>query len=64
MAYTNNSLVAYTKISPNHSRQRTHAIEHISPHCVVGQCTAEELSDCFYKSSTQVSSNYGIDKNV
>lgn len=63
MGYTNSSMVAYTKLSPNHSGQRTHAIDRISPHCVVGQCTAEGLGDWFAKSSTQASSNYGIDKN-
>ena len=30
---------------------------------MVGQCTAEGLGDWFAKSSTQASSNYGIDKN-
>jgi hypothetical protein len=39
------------------------AIDRITPHCVVGQCTAEGLGDWFYKSSTQASSNYGIDKD-
>lgn len=63
MAYTNSSIVVYTKLSPNHSGQRTHAIDRITPHCVVGQCTAEGLGDWFYKSSTQASSNYGIDKD-
>lgn len=63
MAYTNSPLVAYTKLSPNHSGQRTHSIDRISPHCVVGQCTAEGLGDWFAASSTQASSNYGIDKN-
>ena len=63
MGYTNSSMVAYTKLSPNHSGQRTHSIDRISPHCVVGQCTAEGLGDWFYKSSTQASSNYGIDKD-
>ena len=63
MAYTNSPLVAYTKLSPNHSGQRTHSIDHISPHCVVGQCTAEGLGEWFEKTSTQASSNYGIDKN-
>lgn len=63
MAYTNSSLVAYTKISPNNSGQRNHSIDRITPHCVVGQCTAEGLGDWFAKSSTQASSNYGIDKN-
>ena len=63
MAYTNSNMVAYTKLSPNHSGQRTHGIDRITPHCVVGQCTAEGLGDWFAKSSTQASSNYGIDKN-
>lgn len=56
-------MVAYTKFSPNHSGQRTMAIDRITPHCVVGQCTAEGLGDWFAKSSTQASSNYGIDKD-
>ncbi len=63
MAYTNSSMVVYTKLSPNHSGQRTHSIDRISPHCVVGQCTAEGLGDWFARSSTQASSNYGIDKS-
>lgn len=63
MAFTNSSMVAYTKLSPNHSGQRTMAIDRITPHCVVGQCTAEGLGDWFAKSSTQASSNYGIDKD-
>ena len=63
MGYTNSPLTAYTKLSPNHSGQRTHVIDRITPHCVVGQCTAESLGDWFAKSSTQASSNYGIDKD-
>lgn len=51
------------KLSPNHSGQRTHSIDRITPHCVVGQCTAEEPGDWFAKSSTQASSNYSIDKD-
>ena len=53
MGYTNSPMVVYTKLSPNHSGQRTMAIDRITPHCVVGQCTAEGLGDWFYKSSTQ-----------
>lgn len=63
MAYTNSKLVAYTKLSPNHSGLRTHSIDRITPHCVVGQCTAEGLGDWFARTSTQASSNYGIDKD-
>lgn len=63
MAYTNSSMVVYTKLSPNHSGQRSHSIDRITPHCVVGQCTAEGLGEWFEKQSTQESSNYGIDKD-
>ena len=35
MAYTNSKMVVHTKLSPNHSGQRTHCIDRISPHCVV-----------------------------
>ena len=63
MAYTNSKMVVYTKLSPNHSGQRTHSIDRISPHCVVGQVTAESLGSLFAKSSYKASSNYGIDKN-
>ena len=61
--YTNSALVAYKQLSPNHSGQRTHSIDRITPHCVVGQCSAEELGDWFEKSSIEASSNYGIDKD-
>lgn len=60
---SNSPLVAYTQLSPNHSGQRKHTIDRISPHCVVGQCTAEALGAWFAKSSTQASSNYGIDRD-
>lgn len=60
MSYTNSSLVKYTCYSPNHSGQRTHSIDRITPHCVVGQVTIERLGDIFKPSSRQASSNYGI----
>ena len=60
MGYTNSPLVSYTKLSPNHSGQRTHAIDRITPHCVVGQCSVETLGNIFYPSSRQTSCNYGI----
>ncbi len=63
MAYTNSSMVVYTKLSPNHSGQRTHSIDRITPHCVVGQCTAEGLGEWFMNTGIEASSNYGIDKN-
>ena len=60
MAYTNSSLVSYTKLSPNHSGQRTHSIDRITPHCVVGQCSVETLGNIFLPTSRQASCNYGI----
>ena len=60
MAYTNSPLVSYTKLSPNHSGQRTHNIDRITPHCVVGQCSVETLGNIFLPASRQASSNYGI----
>jgi len=63
MGYTNSPLVVYTKLSPNHSGKRTHAIDRISPHCVVGQLTAESLGNVFASSSREASLNYGIDKD-
>ena len=63
MAYTNSPMAVYKKLSPNHSGQRTHSIDRITPHCVVGQCTAEGLGDWFMNTGIQASSNYGIDKD-
>lgn len=60
MAYTNSPLVSYTKLSPNHSGQRTHGIDRITPHCVVGQCSVETLGNIFLPTSKQASCNYGI----
>ena len=59
----NSPLSVVTMLSPNHSGNRTHIVDRITPHCVVGQCSAEALGQWFSKSSTQASSNYGIDKD-
>ena len=60
MAYSNSPLVAYTKLSPNHSGERTHSIDRITPHCVVGQLSAESICGCFASKDRQASCNYGI----
>lgn len=60
MAYTNSPLVSYTKLSPNHSGQRTHSIDRITPHCIVGNITVERLGEIFEPKERQASSNYGI----
>ena len=57
---SNSKLVSYTKLSPNHSGRRTHAIDRITPHCVVGQCSVETLGNIFAPASREASCNYGI----
>ena len=57
---SNSPLVSYTKLSPNHSGQRTHAVDRITPHCVVGQCSVETLGNIFAPTSRQASCQYGI----
>ncbi len=54
------SLVDCTVLSPNHSGKRTKALCRITPHCVVGQLTAESIGGCFTSKSRQASCNYGI----
>lgn len=60
MAYTNSSLVDYTLISPNRTKNRNHAIDTITIHCVVGQCSVKTLGNVFAPTSRRASSNYGI----
>ncbi|MCD8376880.1 MAG: N-acetylmuramoyl-L-alanine amidase [Oscillospiraceae bacterium] len=60
---SNSSLVTYTNISPNKTSPRTHAIDTITIHCVVGQWTAKQICDYFSSSSRQASCNYGVGKD-
>ena len=62
MGYTNSGLVNCTVKSPNHSGRRTHVIDRITPHCVVGQLTAEGIGSCF-PAGREASCNYGIGKD-
>lgn len=57
---SNSKLVNYTKLSPNHSGARTHSIDRITPHCVVGQCSVETLGNIFMDTNREASCNYGI----
>lgn len=56
----NSPLVSYTKISQNKSSPRSMAIDRVSVHCVVGQCSVETLGAIFAPESRQASSNYGV----
>ena len=60
MKFTNSPLVDYTRISPNRTKNRNHAIDTITIHCVVGQCSVETLGAVFAPTARQCSSNYGI----
>jgi len=57
---SNSSLIDCTIISPNKNSPRNHAIDTITIHCVVGQCSAERIGEIFKPTSRQASSNYGI----
>ena len=57
---SNSSLVDCKMLSPNHSGKRTHSIDRITPHCVVGQLSAEGIGRCFDNKSREASCNYGI----
>lgn len=56
----NSPLVDITVLSPNHSGKRTHTIDRITPHCVVGQASVERLGEIFKSPSKNASCNYGI----
>ena len=57
---SNSSLVDCKMLSPNHSGKRTHSIDRITPHCVVGPLSAEGIGRCFDNKSREASCNYGI----
>lgn len=56
---SNSSLVDCTVRSPNHSGKRTHTLDTLTPHCVVGQLSAETIGACF-PNGREASCNYGI----
>ncbi len=58
---SNSPLVKTVILSPNHSGERTMAIDRITPHCVVGHCSLTTLGNIFAPTSRKASSNYGID---
>lgn len=57
---SNSPLVQYTKLSPNKTSHRTHVIDTVSIHCVVGQCSVETLGEVFATPTRYASSNYGV----
>lgn len=57
---SDSALVSYTKLSPCNSGARTHSIDRITPHCIVGQLSVESAGEWFSHESTQASCNYVI----
>lgn len=62
MEYTNSLLIDCELRSPYNSGRRTRSIDRITPHCVVGQLSAEETGNCFLQ-AVEASCNYGIGKD-
>lgn len=60
---SNSELISYTAISPNKTSPRNHKIDTIAIHCMAGHLSLESCGNLFSRSSTQASSNYGIDDN-
>lgn len=60
MTYTNSALICHTRISPNRTSPRNHAIDTITIHCMAGNLSVERCGDVFAPSSRKASSNYGI----
>ena len=57
---SNSGLISFTNISPNRTSPRNRRIDTITPHCVVGQASAEAIGRCFTSPGRKASCNYGI----
>lgn len=57
---SNSPLVTYTKISPNKTSPRKHAIDTITIHCMCAQWTAKQCCDYFSNKDVEASSNYCV----
>ena len=60
MAYTNSSLVDYTRLSPNCTKPRKNKITKIVIHHMAGNLTVESCGEVFAKLSRKASANYGV----
>ena len=63
MAYTNSPLVTYKRITNNKTSPRNHAIDTITIHCILGQCTAKQGCDYFATTDRECSANYVVGKD-
>ena len=60
---SNSALISYTRISPNRSVPRNHAIDRITVHCTAGQATAVGLGAIFASPARRASCQYGIGRD-
>lgn len=60
MAYTNSSLVTYTRISPNRNSPRNQPITKITIHHMAGVCSVEDFGNIVAPVARQMSANYAI----
>lgn len=60
MAYTNSSLVSYTRISPNRTSPRNKPITKITIHHMAGIMSVEEFGNLVANPGRQMSANYAI----
>lgn len=60
---SNSSLVTYKKITSHKTSPRTHAIDTITIHCIVGQWTAKQGCDYFASTDRECSANYVVGKD-
>ena len=61
--YSNSPLVTVTRLTNNKTNGRTHKIDTITIHCIVGQWTAKQGVDYFANTSRQASCNYVVGKD-
>lgn len=60
MAYTNSSLVEYTRISPNRNTPRNNTIQAIVIHHMAGIMSVEQFGELVANPARQMSANYAI----
>lgn len=63
MAFTNSPLVTYKRLTSHCTKNRNHAIDTITIHCIVGQWTAKQGCDYFATTDRECSANYVVGKD-
>lgn len=58
--FTNSSLISYTRLTNNHSGQRTMNIDQLAIHHTASVVSVETLGEIFANPNREASSNYGI----